>query len=93
VLDHEVAAGMGNLVRVRQPSAARPFPELTDREFEILDLVAEGLDNGAIARRLVLSPKTVRNHVSNVFTKIGAADRAQAIVLGRRQGLGEPDSR
>ena len=51
-------------------------------------LVAEGLDNHTIARRLVLSPKTVRNHVSNVFTKIQATDRPHAIVLARRMGLG-----
>jgi DNA-binding NarL/FixJ family response regulator len=64
-----------------------PFPELTDREREILRLVAKGLTNPAIADRLVLSPKTVRNHVSNVMTKIGAADRAAAVALARDAGL------
>ena len=54
----------------------------------MLELIAAGLDNQTIARRLVLSPKTVRNHVSNVFAKIHAADRSQAIVLARRVGLG-----
>ena len=49
--------------------------------------MAQGLDNQAIARRLVLSPKTVRNHVSNVLTKLNVADRSHAIVLGRQQGL------
>ena len=68
---------------------SRPFPQLTDREFDILELVAEGLDNPTIARRLVLSPKTVRNHVSNVFAKIDAADRPSAIVLARRRGVAE----
>ena len=63
---------------------SRPFPQLTQREFDILELVAEGLDNHTIARRLVLSPKTVRNHVSNVFAKIQATDRPHAIVLARR---------
>ena len=58
----------------RRPTT-RPFPQLTQREFDILGLVAEGLDNASIARRLVLSPKTVRNHVSNVFAKIQAPDR------------------
>ncbi|MGN5236524.1 response regulator [Rhodococcus sp. SJ-3] len=64
------------------------FPQLTGREREILDLVARGLDNGTISRRLVLSQKTVRNHVSNILGKIGAADRATAIVRAREEGLG-----
>ena len=64
------------------------FPQLTIREREILDLVARGLDNTSISRRLVLSPKTVRNHLSNVFTKIQVVDRAQAIVRAREAGLG-----
>jgi DNA-binding NarL/FixJ family response regulator len=66
----------------------RPFPELTERELEILDLVAAGLSNPEITRRLVLSPKTVRNHVSTIMTKIGAESRSQAIVLARDRGLG-----
>ena len=65
-----------------------PFEELTEREHEILDLVARGLTNQAIAARLVLSQKTVRNHVSNIFIKLGAADRAAAIVRAREAGLG-----
>ena len=65
-----------------------PFPELTDREHEILDLVARGLTNPAIASRLVLSEKTVRNHVSNVFMKLQVRDRATAIVRAREAGLG-----
>lgn len=66
-----------------------PFPDLTDREREVLDLVAEGLDNAAISRRLSVSPKTVRNHLSNVFTKLQVADRSQAIVRAREAGLGQ----
>jgi DNA-binding NarL/FixJ family response regulator len=65
-----------------------PFPELTEREHEILDLVARGLTNQAIASRLVLSEKTVRNHVSNVFMKLRVGDRATAIVRAREAGLG-----
>ena len=65
-----------------------PFPELTDREREVLDLVARGFDNLSIARRMVLSPKTVRNHVSNIFTKLGVPDRSAAIVRAREGGLG-----
>ncbi|SHN27166.1 response regulator transcription factor [Cryptosporangium aurantiacum] len=67
---------------------ALPFPELTTREREILDLVARGLTNSAIAGRLFLSPKTVRNHVSNVFTKLQVADRAEAVARARDAGLG-----
>jgi DNA-binding NarL/FixJ family response regulator len=71
------------------PRKAGPFPDLTEREHEILDLVARGLTNQAIASRLVLSEKTVRNHVSNIFMKLPAADRADAIVRAREAGLGE----
>ena len=88
VLDHSLAQGVTELAQVRRGSTSRPFPQLTNREFDILQLLAEGLDNASIARRLFLSPKTVRNHVSNVFSKIQAADRPGAIVLAHRQGLG-----
>ncbi len=64
------------------------FPELTDREREVLDLVARGYDNRRIARELFLSDKTVRNHVSNVLGKLGVATRAEAVVRGRNGGLG-----
>jgi DNA-binding NarL/FixJ family response regulator len=62
--------------------------DLTEREHEILELIAQGLGNNDIARRLALSPKTVRNHVSNVFGKLGATTRAQAIVTAREAGIG-----
>jgi DNA-binding NarL/FixJ family response regulator len=71
--------------------AARPFPELTDREVEILQLIADGRNNLDIARRLHLADKTVRNHVSNVFAKLQVSDRAQAIVRAREAGLGSAD--
>jgi DNA-binding NarL/FixJ family response regulator len=64
------------------------FPQLTDREREVLDLVAQGRANAAIANKLGLSQKTVRNHVSNILTKLQVADRAQAIVQARDAGLG-----
>ena len=67
------------------PSA---FPDLTDREREVLELIARGESNQSIARRLFLSEKTVRNHASNIFTKLQVADRAQAIVRAREAGLG-----
>lgn len=68
--------------------APAAFPELTDREREILDLVAAGLSNGDIATRLYLSPKTVRNNVSAILTKLRARDRSAAIVTAREAGLG-----
>ena len=69
-------------------AALEPFPGLTDREREILDLVARGLTNAEIARRLVVSDKTVRNHVSNVFAKLQVAGRAEAVARARDAGLG-----
>ena len=85
-LGAEVAAS--TLARLSHAEPAPPFPELTEREREVLDLIARGLTNAAIADRLVLSPKTVRNHVSNVMLKIGAPDRPSAIVMARDAGLG-----
>jgi DNA-binding NarL/FixJ family response regulator len=73
------------------PKSAPPserFPELTSREVEVLDLIARGHSNTEIAGRLYLSPKTVRNHISSIFTKLQVADRAQAIVRAREAGLG-----
>jgi DNA-binding NarL/FixJ family response regulator len=64
------------------------FPTLTARELEVLTLVAQGMSNTAIASRLFLSHKTVRNHVSNIFAKLQVADRAEAIIRARRVGLG-----
>lgn len=71
-----------------QDAAAITFPELTEREREILHLMAQGLSNKLIANRLVLSLKTVQNHVSHIFSKLQVADRAGAIVLAREGGLG-----
>jgi DNA-binding NarL/FixJ family response regulator len=72
-----------------RPSAADlAFPELTDREREILQLIAQGQSNSEIAERLMLSIKTVQNHVSNIFSKLQVADRAQAIIRARDAGLG-----
>jgi DNA-binding NarL/FixJ family response regulator len=64
------------------------FPQLTEREGEILDRIAAGHNNSRIANDLVLSPKTVRNHISNIFSKLQVADRAEAIVRARDAGLG-----
>ena len=70
---------------------AAPFPELTPREREILELLAQGLTNTAIAEKLVLSPKTIRNQVSNIFSKLQVAGRSEAIVKAREAGLGKTD--
>jgi DNA-binding NarL/FixJ family response regulator len=74
--------------RPRPAGTGLAFPQLTDREHEILDLLAQGQSNVSIATRLHISNKTVRNHVSNIFTKLAVADRAQAIVRAREAGLG-----
>ena len=65
-----------------------PFPELTERERDIVGLIAQGNSNAEIAAQLSLSPKTVRNHISSIFDKLHVADRAQAIVRAREAGLG-----
>jgi DNA-binding NarL/FixJ family response regulator len=79
---------LGYLTR---PLSARDdvvFPQLTDREREVLELIAAGQGNHQIAARLSLSPKTVRNNVTNIFAKLQVADRSEAIVRARRAGLG-----
>src|SRR6185437_5644448 len=71
-----------------------PFADLTPRERELLELIAEGRDNNGIALRLQVSNKTVRNHITRIFSKMGVATRAQAIVRAREAGFGtggEPD--
>lgn len=69
-------------------SSEQAFPNLSEREHEILTFMAEGYTNNAIASRLYLSPKTVRNYVSSIFTKLEVSDRSQAIVQAREAGLG-----
>jgi RNA polymerase sigma factor (sigma-70 family) len=64
------------------------FPDLTERERELLALIAQGLNNSEIAQRLVISPKTVRNHITRIFDKLQVSDRSQAIVKARKAGLG-----
>jgi DNA-binding NarL/FixJ family response regulator len=68
---------------------AEAFPELTPRELEVLELIAQGASNRGIAEKLVISSHTVRNHITSIFSKLQVADRAQAIVKARRAGLAE----
>lgn len=93
ILDASIAGRvLAGRLRGGEPAARGPdpraFPFLTEREREILDLVARGLTNPAIADRLVLSEKTVRNHVSNVLTKLHVSDRAAAVARARDAGYG-----
>ena len=69
------------------PRTGTDFQELTERELEVLRLISQGLNNQEIAHKLFLSPKTVRNHITNIFSKLQVADRAQAIVRAREAGL------
>lgn len=87
------AASLSALARTsRRPTVGHPaFPGLTERELEVLTLVAKGLSNAAIGGRLVLSDKTVRNYVSTVLGKLGVTDRAAAVALARDHGVGRPD--
>jgi DNA-binding NarL/FixJ family response regulator len=91
VADYFAAAAATRAVpEPARPEAGHPdpFPQLTEREREVLDLLAAGCSNPQIAERLFLSPKTVRNNVSNIFAKLQVAGRAEAIVRARDAGLG-----
>ena len=66
---------------------ATPVQALTPREIEVLGMLAEGLGNKAIAKRLIISEHTVKFHVSSIFTKLNASSRTEAVTLGARQGL------
>jgi DNA-binding NarL/FixJ family response regulator len=78
------------IAEVLAPAARpeRPFPELTERETEILDRIAAGRNNGQIAQELYLSPKTIRNNVTSILAKLQATDRAEVIIRARDAGLG-----
>jgi DNA-binding NarL/FixJ family response regulator len=83
---------LGYFASTSGPRLAPAFPELTDREREVLELIAQGKSNQEITQQLMVSPKTVRNHISNIFAKLHVADRAQAIVRAREAGLGRSAS-
>lgn len=98
VAGNQVVFGSSVGQRVTEHLAARrggaevAFPELTDREREVLDLVARGHNNQVIAKALFVSGKTVRNHISSILSKIHAGDRAEAIVRAREAGLGQAEA-
>lgn len=75
--------------RVQAGSHATAFPDLTERELEVLNLIAQGLNNQEIAQRLAVSGKTISNHISNIFSKLQVVDRAQVIIKARQAGMGE----
>jgi len=83
-----IASRLQTFFATSRARASDPFPELTDREDEVLELIAAGRSNQEIATRLAISDKTVRNHVANIFNKLRVADRAGAIVRAREAGLG-----
>lgn len=68
------------------------FQSLTQREIEVLNLIARGLDNTRIAEQLFISAKTVRNHITHIFSKLDVANRAEAIVRARNAGMGLDDT-
>jgi DNA-binding NarL/FixJ family response regulator len=87
-----IASRLVDFFSAPKPQApAEAFPELTEREREVLDLIAHGRNNQEIAGRLTISIKTVRNHVSNIFSKLYVVDRAEAIIRAREAGMGRPD--
>ena len=84
-----VAARLQSYFSLPKPDAPPElFPDLTEREREVLELLAQGFNNGDIARQLHISQKTVRNHCSNIFSKLQVVDRAQAIIRAREAGIG-----
>ncbi len=87
VLHPRVATRVIKELQGLAPDKPNPFTELSDRELEVLRLIADGLSNAAIAERLVLSEKTVKGHVSNILGKLHLADRTQAAVLAWREGV------
>ncbi len=88
VLGASIARRLPNLLGAEDRTEQRPFPQLTDREREILELMARGLDNRQIALKLSIGDKRVRNCVSQIYSKLSVADRSQAIVMAREAGVG-----
>ena len=88
ILGASIVGKVGELLAGGRAMRARPFPELTEREFEILELMAQGHNNSVIGSRLGVGEKRVRNCVSEIYTKMHVQDRAQAIIRAREAGIG-----
>jgi DNA-binding NarL/FixJ family response regulator len=88
VFGASLAARIAEVLSPAATRAERPFPELTERETEVLDLIAAGRSNGQIAQTLFLSPKTIRNNITSILAKLQATDRSEVIVRARDAGLG-----
>lgn len=88
ILGSSIARRMGALIGGPAATPARPFAVLTDREYEVLELMAQGLNNATIARRLGVGDKRVRNCITGIYSKLGVADRPQAIIIAREAGVG-----
>lgn len=91
VLHPQVATRVVAALHGRRDAAPNPFRELSDRELEVLQLIAAGLGNADIAGRLVISEKTVKSHVGNILAKLHLADRTQAAVYAWRHGVARRD--
>jgi two-component system, NarL family, response regulator LiaR len=91
VLHPRVAARVIRELQGRRDETLNPFTELSERELEVLKLIADGMSNADIAGKLVLSEKTVKGHVSNILSKLQLADRTQAAVYAWRQGVVRKD--
>ena len=84
-----IAERLKSYLAPQDAAKSEAFPELTQRELEILELIAQGMSNAEISENLVIAVKTVRNHVSNIFNKLQVADRVQAVIRAREAGLGK----
>ena len=87
ILDPKVAVRLMQELRGNRTQAINPYTELSEREQEVLRLIAEGMSNAEMAKKLVLSEKTVKSHVSNILNKLHLADRTQAAVFAWREGV------
>ena len=87
-----IATRLMNFLNPPKVDVEEAFPELTTREREILELIAQGLNNAEIAKKLTISLKTVRNHVSNIFNKMQVTDRVQAAIQARKAGFGKEEA-
>ena len=91
ILHPRVAARVIKELQGRREDAPNPFTELSERELEVLKLIADGMSNAGMAEKLVLSEKTIKGHVSNILSKLHLADRTQAAVYAWREGVVRKD--